>query len=59
MVLADASFAATAPGDWQSAGEIEIRDFGRHIEVFTLPDAAAEARANPVAATVVPDAAAG
>ena len=40
MVLADAGFAASAPGGWQSAGEIEIRDFGRRIEVFTLPEEA-------------------
>lgn len=39
-VLADAGFAAAAPGEWCSAGEIEIRDFGRRIEVFTLPEAA-------------------
>lgn len=40
-VLADAAFAAAATGDWRSAGEIEIRDFGRRIEVFTHADEAA------------------
>jgi hypothetical protein len=35
-VLADEAFAAAAPGDWSSAGEIEIRDYDRRIEVFTL-----------------------
>ncbi|HET7410272.1 MAG TPA: adenylate/guanylate cyclase domain-containing protein [Paracoccaceae bacterium] len=48
-VLSDAGFAASAPGEWRSAGEIEIRDFGRRIEVFTLPDEAAEATLAPAA----------
>lgn len=39
-VLADAAFAAAAPGHWPSAGAIEIRDYGRRIEVFTIGDQA-------------------
>ncbi len=39
-VLAEAAFAAAAPGNWPSAGEIEIRDYGRRIQVFTLGDQA-------------------
>jgi adenylate cyclase len=46
-VLADAGFAAAAPGHWPSAGEIEIRDYGRRIELFTLGD---QASAVPIAA---------
>lgn len=38
VVLADAGFAAVAPGGWLSAGEVEIRDVARRIEVFTLPE---------------------
>jgi adenylate cyclase len=49
-VLADATFAAAASGDWPSAGEIEIRDYGRRIEVFTL-GARAEDAALPLAQT--------
>ena len=44
-VLADAAFAAAAPGDWPSAGEIEIRDYDRRIEVFTLREPAASTAA--------------
>ena len=39
-VLADTAFAAAAPGDWASAGEIHIRDYDRRIEVFTPGDRA-------------------
>jgi adenylate cyclase len=46
-VLAEAAFAEAAPGHWPSAGEIEIRDYGRRIEVFTLGD---QAEAEPVPA---------
>lgn len=35
-VLALGSFAHAAPGDWQSAGGIEVADFDRTIEAFTL-----------------------
>jgi adenylate cyclase len=45
-VLAEAGFAAAAPGNWPSAGEVEIRDYGRRIEVFTLGD---QAEAAPLA----------
>ena len=39
-VLASAAFAEAAPGDWASAGEIEIRDFDRRVQVFTLAETA-------------------
>ena len=44
-VLAEAGFAAAAPGNWPSAGEIEIRDYGRRLEVFTFGDQSAAAPA--------------
>jgi adenylate cyclase len=44
-VLADAAFAAAAPGDWASAGEIHIRDYDRRIEVFTPGDRAEASQA--------------
>ena len=51
-VLASADFADAAPGDWASAGEIEIRDFDRRLQVFTLdPDAPATRTAEPTART--------
>jgi adenylate cyclase len=46
-VLADAGFAAAAPGAWRPAGDLEIRDFGRRIAVFTLGE-----RAGAVPATL-------
>lgn len=36
-VLATEAFAEAAPGDWQAAGGVEIPDFDRRIDVFTLP----------------------
>lgn len=36
-VLALKSFTEAAPSDWVSVGDIEISDFDRNIEVFTLP----------------------
>jgi adenylate cyclase len=44
-VLADAAFAAAAPGAWASAGEIHIRDYDRRIEVFTPGERAGSAPA--------------
>ncbi len=37
-VLALKSYADVAPGNWVSAGEIEISDFDRNMEVFTLEE---------------------
>ena len=37
-VLASASFAEAAPSEWPTAGEIEIPDFDKRMEVFTLPE---------------------
>lgn len=36
-VLASPDFAKAASGDWQTAGEIEIADFDKRMEVFSLP----------------------
>jgi adenylate cyclase len=48
-VLADAAFATVAAGDWSSAGEIEIQDYDRRIELFTPADGSAAAPAAPAA----------
>lgn len=40
QVLALKSFTDAAPGTWVSTGEIEISDFDRNMEVFTLPEQA-------------------
>lgn len=37
-VLASPEFAEAAPGEWASAGEIEIADFDRRFQVFTLAE---------------------
>ena len=47
-VLALADFVAAAPGNWVSAGEIEIPDFDRRVEVFSM--AAARPAAEPAVA---------
>ena len=36
-VLATSDFAEAAPGDWTACGGVEIPDFDRTLEVFTLP----------------------
>lgn len=36
-VLATKDFAEAAPGDWTACGGVEIPDFDRTLEVFTLP----------------------
>ena len=36
-VLATRDFAEAAPGDWTACGGVEIPDFDRTLEVFTLP----------------------
>lgn len=36
-VLATKDFARAAPGDWTACGGVEIPDFDRTLEVFTLP----------------------
>ncbi|MFK7942635.1 MAG: adenylate/guanylate cyclase domain-containing protein [Paracoccaceae bacterium] len=36
-VLASGSFAEAAKGEWVTAGDFEISDFDRRLEVFTLP----------------------
>ena len=43
-VLAAPDFAAAAPGDWTSAGQIDIPDFDRMLEVFTLPETVSSKR---------------
>ena len=37
-VLATADFAEAAPGDWKTCGNIELIDFDRHLDVYTLPE---------------------
>lgn len=37
-VLATSDFAEAAPGDWTACGGVEIPDFDRTLEVFTLPE---------------------
>ncbi|MEM7742492.1 MAG: adenylate/guanylate cyclase domain-containing protein [Pseudomonadota bacterium] len=37
-VLASKEFAEAAPGEWESAGEMDIPDFDRRHEVYTLPE---------------------
>ena len=51
-VLASAEFAEAAPSTWHSAGEIEIPDFDRRFDVFTLDEfAPTVAAASPQAVT--------
>lgn len=46
-VLASPDFAAAVDSGWVSAGEIEIRDFDRRLEVFTPPEFAKPDAATP------------
>ncbi|MEM6621366.1 MAG: adenylate/guanylate cyclase domain-containing protein [Pseudomonadota bacterium] len=39
-VLATPEFAEAAPGNWISAGEMELPDFDRRLEVFTMSELA-------------------
>ena len=49
-VLAMKSFVDAATGDWVPAGQVEISDFDRHIDVYTLPEAARSAAPKQVIA---------
>ncbi|MEM1299420.1 MAG: adenylate/guanylate cyclase domain-containing protein [Pseudomonadota bacterium] len=37
-VLASEQYAEAAPGEWATAGEIEIPDFEKRMDVYTLPE---------------------
>ena len=37
-VLATPEFAEAAPGNWETCGHVEIADFDRDLDVYTLPE---------------------
>lgn len=54
QVLALKSYADVAPGTWVSAGEIEISDFDRNMEVFTLQEHAQQSPSAQIATERTP-----